>query len=242
MHFFIPLFTKKEVHRESDQGTNHRPKIPSYWPLRHSNSFAPRTACNKKALRRTHSCLAEPQYHTGTLTGPLQIPLPRSHQPLLRDDGLGINQWVGSNSTGNYLYLLHFINFSLSFSLELLYFILFQLFQYPYLNPQVLPLFQFSSPSHQGGREQVAAWYLSGLKPWKQKKAHWPHCTCQETKPKTNRNKQTKQESQRGEEKHENSWCCGAVVFFLFWTPVQVREFQSVLFLESFLRAMSSHT
>lgn len=37
---------------------------------------------------------------------------------------------------------------------------------------QVLPLFQFSSPSHQGGREQVAAWYLSGLKPWKQKKEH----------------------------------------------------------------------
>lgn len=71
-----------------------------------------------------------PQYHTGTLTGPLQIPLPGSHQPLLRDVGLGISEWVGSNSTGNCLFLLGFINISLSFSLQLLlvYFILFKLF------------------------------------------------------------------------------------------------------------------
>lgn len=112
MHFFIPLFTKKVVHRESDEGPNHRPKTPSYWPLSTTVTvLLPEQPVIRKLLWG-HRCGREPQCHTRTLTGPLQIPLPRSHQPLLRDDGLGISQWVGSNCTGNYLYLLIFINFS----------------------------------------------------------------------------------------------------------------------------------
>lgn len=164
MHFFIPLFTKKEVHRESDQGTNHRPKIPPYWPQRTTVTvLLPEQPVTRKLVWGGHTAVWQraPVSHWDSHRSPPNL---SSQKPPTTAQGW----WVGNQSVGGELLGITCFSWVLLVSLSPPHYCHYILFYFNYfsISTHKFYLFKFSSPSHQGGREQEAAWYLSGLKQW----------------------------------------------------------------------------